>query len=494
MWTGRQTLATIEQAIARLNAQEGELDAALRTSAAEAERLRRERAAILRELARFKLGEMEAGRLIRDLDVGERRALQILAERRDRLTALAEQRKLAVAELEQAEADRHDAAAKVEIALDAVTEKRNEVEARLATAPQWTSAKADFDTADTIARKAEEKADQSEDELTGKRKPYDNDPLFIYLWHRGFGTQAYQAGNIVRFMDRQVSDFIGFLDARPNYAMLVEIPRRLREHATDRRDVADARHQALAELEQQAMRAAGVDDLERTLAEARHRLALADEATEDKRARLQKLDDQRDALQSTTENEAYNQAIEAMVGNDSTDTIATLLAEARRTHASDDERLVRALERLDESIAQADREAADLRQSAKTLTERRIEVERARSRMRSSGYDHPDVVFGNDNQISDAIEQIARGVIRSGILWDLLRAGYGTRSRRYNRRFGNPSLPFPFPLPGPSDDGPRGGGWREPSSSGGWEPDWGGGGSNDSSGGSDDDFRTGGSF
>lgn len=492
MWTGRQTLASLEQAIARLNADESQLDGAMRQSAAEAERLRRERATTLREIARFKLGEIEAGRLIRNLDVGERRALQILAERRDRLTALAEQRVEAVQELEKAEAARHDAAAKVEAALDAVTEKRNEVEAQVEVTPEWKAAQAEFDAADAIANEAEKKADQSEDELSAKRKPYDNDPLFIYLWQRGFGTQAYQAGNLVRFMDRQVSDFIGFLDARPNYAMLTDIPRRLREHATDRREAAQGRQEAVAEIEQRAMRAAGVEELERGLAEARHRLAAADEATEEKRARLKKLDDQRDALQSTSENEAYNEAIEAMVGADSTDTIATLLAEARRTDTSADERLVRALERLDERIATADRESAELRKSAKELAVRRVEVERARGQLRGSGYDHPDVVFRNDNQIADAIEQIARGVIRSGILWDLLRAGYGTRGRRYNRRFGNPSLPFPFPLPGPGDDGPRGGGWREPSSSGGWEPDWGGGGGG--SGGNDDDFKTGGSF
>lgn len=485
MWTGRQTLTSIEQGISRLNAQEGQLDVALRQAAAEAERLRRERAEALRELARVKLGEMEAGRLLVDLDAGERRALQIMADRRDRMTALGEQRTIVLAELDKAEATRDEAASRVEAALDAVTSARAVAAERVRATSDWIAANATFAAADAIAGEAEKKAELSEEELQGKRRPYDNDPLFVYLWQRGYGTAAYRAGRIVHMVDKEVASFIGFLDARPNYAMLTEIPRRLREHAAERRRAAEKEHAALAAIETRAMQAAGVDDLERALAEARHRLAVADEAAEQKRARLQQLDEQRDALQQAGEDETYRAAVESMVSADSTDTIATLLAEAKRTATEADERIVNRLAALEERIAAADKEAADLRTSAKEFADRRTELERARRDLRRSGYDHPDVTFGNDNAIGEAIEQVVKGVVRSGILWDLLRAGYGLKQRRTDRGFGTPSWPFPFPLPG-GGDGPRGGDWRSPSSSGGWSP-----GRRDDD---DDGFTTGGSF
>ena len=48
----------------------------------------------------------------------------------------------------------------------------------------------------------------------------------------------YSAGNFARLMDRMVADFIGFGDVRANYAALIEIPLRLREHATAKRAAA----------------------------------------------------------------------------------------------------------------------------------------------------------------------------------------------------------------------------------------------------------------
>ena len=78
---------------------------------------------------------------------------------------------------------------------------------------------------------AERKAEQAERDLAEKRVPYEADPLFMYLWNRGFGTGAYRASNLVRYFDRKVARLVGYQDARVNYAMLLELPVRIREHA-----------------------------------------------------------------------------------------------------------------------------------------------------------------------------------------------------------------------------------------------------------------------
>ena len=75
MWTGRQTLAAIEESMAKLQGEEGILDAALRAAVADVERLRTERNQALKELARVKLDEMMAGRLVDNLDAGEGRTV-----------------------------------------------------------------------------------------------------------------------------------------------------------------------------------------------------------------------------------------------------------------------------------------------------------------------------------------------------------------------------------------------------------------------------------
>ena len=379
---------------------------------------------------------------------------------------------------------------------------RATAEAKVRLTPAWVDASKQLAAADAVATEAEKKATQSEAELGAKKKPYDADRLFAYLWANGFGTQRYQAGNIARMIDRIVADFIGFHDARANYAMLIEIPQRLREHAGARLAAANDSKAAIAALERQAMIEAGVEAKEKVLAEARHKLAAADETAEKKRQILRALDEQRTSLVSGTADAGYSEALNTIATADAQDDIETLYREARRTATPADEAIVRRIEGADAAIARAEREAADLRGTVQDLARRRVDVERVRERFRTSGFDHPNASFGNERAIGQILGQILEGAVRSGILWDILREGFRSRPARGRPDFGAPTFPFPFPMPGGGSEGARGGEWREPGTRGGWTPPFdfgggssssGGGGSSDSSGGGDD-FSTGGSF
>jgi hypothetical protein len=495
MWTGRETLGSIESAIGKLYREESQLDASLRSAVAETERLRKERVETLRELARVKLDEMAAGRLVNNLDAGERRAVQLLDDYRLRIAGVAERRESLLKEVAGAQAARDAVAKLVEDALAAVEALRAEVEGRMRAVPAWQAAKAASDAANAVAGEAEKKAADSEAELGAKRKPYDEDPLFIYLWKRGFGTGRYQSNNFVRFMDRLVADFIGFVDVRPNYAALIEIPLRLREHATAKRAEAGERLAALSDIERRAMAEAGTEPKERALAEARHKLAAADATLDEKQGLLRKIDAERSALVSGGSNPAYEQALSVIASADAKDQLAGLYLEARRTATPADDAIVRKLEGIDGQIGKADQELAELRRTAQDLAKRRIEIERVRDRFRGAGYDHPHGTFGNDSDIADALGRTLAGTIGGAVLWDILQGGYSTRGPMGRPDFGYPSSPFPFPIPGGGSNGPWGGDWRDPSSRGSWTPDGGGsGGGGGGGGGGSDDFTTGGSF
>lgn len=484
MSSGRETLGSIESAIAKLHREEGQLDTALRSAIAEAERLRKERSEGLRELARVKLDEMSAGRLVHDLDAGERRAARILDDYSLRIAAVADRREALLKEVASAQAERDAAARRVEEALDAVDALRADVETEVQALPAWQEAKAASDGANAVAAEAEKKASLSEADLGAKKKPYDDDPLFIYLWRRGYGTGRYDAGNLTRFMDRMVADFIGFGDVRANYAALIEIPLRLREHATAKRTVAMERQTALSEVERRAMVEAGIEPKERALTEARHKLAAADKTVEEKDGLLQRVEKERGALVSGSTNPAYDEALATIASADSKDQLAALYLEARRTPTSTDDAIVRKLEAIDARVAKTESEIAGLRSTARDLARRRLEVEQVRDRFRRAGYDHPHATFGNDNAIAETLRQVLGGVA-GAVLWDVLRGGYRSRRPRGRPDFGYPSSPFPFPIPGGGRN-TSGGEWREPSSHGDWSAgDWGG---------DDDSFTTGGSF
>lgn len=498
MWTGRQTMASIEETVGKLHAEERRLDETMKSVVADAERLRRERDETLKELARVKLDEITAGRLVRDLDVAERRAIQVLADHRNRLTTATERKEVGVSEVEAAEKQRHSAAEGVEKALSEIEAVRAKAAEAVQATTSWQSAKARFSAAHAIAEEAEKKAAQSESELAAKRRPYDEDPLFSYLWRIGFGTPRYQAANVARIIDRTVAEFVGFSGARANYAMLNEIPLRLREHASAKRAAADTEQSALAAIERTAMVAAGLEVKERVLTEARHRLASVEKTLEAKQAQLKTFEEQRRALVDTSGGvPGYEEALRTIAQADARDDIGTLYREARRTVTSADEGIVRKIEEIDAALKQVDAELIELRKSARDLASRRGEVEDVRDRFRGAGYDHPHATFGNEAEIGRILAAILEGVVRSGVLWDVIRGGFRTRPQQGNRDFGSPTFPFPFPIPGGGSTGPSGGGWREPETRGGWFPpidfpsSGGGGGDN---GGDDDRFSTGGSF
>lgn len=488
MWTGRQTLASIEDAITQLHGEESELDRALGSAIHDVERLRTERSQALRELARVKLDEMTANRLVTNLDAGERRALQVLHGYRSRMTAAAEKRAAMQKEVMAAEAARHAAATVVEQALEAVDCSRSEAEAKAQDSQAWRDAKAERDKAAAIAAEAESKAAASAAELGAKKKPYDEDPLFVYLWQRRFGTAQYAAGNIARILDRLVAKSIGYHATRPNYAALIEIPLRLKEHASAKKKVVEQLQAALAAIAQQAMIESGVDARGRALAEARHKMAALDDTVEKKRDILREFDAAHADLVAGATDPAYNEALNTIAAADAEDSIAGLYAEARRTPTGADEGIVGRLDAIDRALASTEAQIAQLRRRALDLSRRRSDMDEVRGRFRRTGYDHPQSTFGNDGDIGGVLKNVLEGVVRSGVLWDALRQGHQSRPTRGSVDFGSSGLPFPFPIPGGGMNDARGGEWRDPSSQGGWLPGPAG------SAPDDERFRTDGSF
>jgi hypothetical protein len=284
-----------------------------------------------------------------------------------------------------------------------------------------------------------------------------------------------------------LAEFIAYGDARPNYAALIEIPLRLKEHAIGKRKAADVTHTTLGELERRAMVEAGIEAKEKTLAETRHSLAMLDDTVEKKREMLRNVDEARKNLVAGTSDPAYNEALTVIAAADAEDSLANLYTESRRTPTEADEAIVERLRAIDGKIGKTEAEIADLRRQALELSRRRIEMEGVRGQFRGRGYDHPQSTFANDGDVSIALKNVLEGVVRSGILWDVLRQGHGSRPTRSGADFGGPSFPLPFPMPGDSGD-TTGGGWRNPSSGGAWRP------APDRPRSQDDDFTTGGSF
>ncbi|MEJ1157677.1 hypothetical protein [Prosthecomicrobium sp. N25] len=478
MITGRQALASMEQAIAEQRSNEGRLDAVLASATEEAQRLRHEQTEAWRALARLRLDDLAGTEVAGRLDATERRALQLLETARAALADLSARRAEAAARVSEQEAALRAATE----AADAIDDEIDALTARTAEAgrqdAEWSAGRARIEEAERIAAESEKKATTAEEDRRVKGAPYEADPLFMYLWKRGFGTAAYQAGTFARFFDRKVAALVGYAEARPNYVMLNEIPVRLREHAERRRHEVEAAQQDLAAVERRLLETSGIAPLEARRAAAQADIDKAQASLKLARDHLAAVEQEHQLALEGNGKGGYAEALDMLAAELAREDLQDLYRAAVKTPDPRDERIVRQLQGLEEAIAKADREIQQIRAQARDLANRRVELEGVRDDFRRQGYDHPQVTFGNERIIGEMIGGIIGGVLRSPDLWRVLRDGYGRRPRRADPGYGGGPR---FPLPGPFDGG-FGGGFGGGGSSGGGGGGGGGG------------FRTGGGF
>jgi hypothetical protein len=466
MFTGREALFSIEQAISRVRADEGRLDAALRSAMDEAARLRREEANGFRVLARVRLDTMMREQVIGALDDTERRAVAMIESHREELDALARRRAEQQAALDKAEAAKHDCDQDLADALEALDEKRQRTAERIQPDPAWRAARAAVEAAEKIAANADQKASQAEADLSAKGKPYEDDPLFIYLWSRKHGEAGDRSSFLVRFFDRQVAQLVGYRDARANYAMLREIPLRLREHAKNKQGDVETAKARVAEVERQALVTDGIEPLEAKAAAAQAAVADAGEAVVRITAALQAIEADREKATGAGDDAVHGRAADLLAETLAREDLRELYQEAMRTPTKADDKAIAAISAARKGLQQADGDVAQIRAQIRDMAGRRGELEGARDRARSVGYHDPRGTFGGSGQdvLGQVIGGVLGGMLSGGALDRVLRDNYqGRREPRVDPGFGGhvggPSWPGTWTGGGGGD---RGGsdGWR----------------------------------
>ncbi|MBV5263491.1 hypothetical protein [Pinisolibacter aquiterrae] len=469
MISGRDALAQLERAIATSRDDETRLDDALASATEDAERLRAQQADAFRRLAKVRLDSLAEGAIGQRLDRAESEALAILSEKRKSLAEIAAKRKAAAAKLAEAQGTRHEIAGRLEAVADRLTALDEATRRRLPSNSAWVAADGRVKAAEATAARAEAKAKQAEEDRVSKGEPFESDRLFMYLWTKGFGTSAYAASFFTRYFDRKVARLCNFVEARPNYAMLTEIPVRLKAHAERlRAEVAEIAAERTA-IERTALEADGIKALEAEFASVKAEIDVGNRGIAATQSDLTTLDASHEALvggDDPTLAQALDGVAASLAGTD----LKTLYADAFATPTPEDEKIVRRIEEISKGLDKAEHEIATTRAAIREAARRRGDLEETREKFRRSGYDRPGVSFNNENMIGSVIGGIIGGVISSPELWRVILGGYQA--------------------PRGHDGGWIGGGPRVPDGG-----DWfGGGGSSGGFGGDGGGFSTGGGF
>lgn len=462
MISGREALASIEQAVQSLRGDESRLEAALRSATDEAARARQVETDGFRALARVKLDLMAGKQLASELDATEKRALDLIAGEQAALAELDRKRDDALAALTAAEDEKRLRGSALNLAIAAVEAKQREVSATITQTAAWKAARQAVEDAKEVAQAAAEKSQRAADDLAQKRKPYENDALFMYLWTRNHATANDRSGFFVRFFDRKVARLIDYPTARANYATLLAVPERLTAHAESRRQAIDEAAAAQAKLERQALIAAGIAPLEDALAAAQQKDQAAQAKVASCQALLQSIDKERADLQSQ-EGSGRAAAISLLADRLARADLRQLYAEAFKTPTPDDENALNAISRARQQIASADTSVTQIRTQIQTTAQRRSQLEIARDQARAQGYDSPWGNFINHVLIADMVRGIVIGALSASDLGRAMASEYQRRDPGYGSGwsggFGGAGSSSPWGAP-PAPSPPSESGWR----------------------------------
>lgn len=414
---GPQALASLEEAMRDIRREEDEISKRLARTTEVIAKIKESEAELFRQLAQLRLDPSIQSELDGRISSAESKA-------RETLKAHAKAVEKAQRAIEDLEAARSDLVARRSGAVADLSDKQKALDALLARVqaglvndPAYVAKRQAVDELSEVAEQSMDKTKLAETDREEKGKPYRDDPLFMYLWETGYGTSAYKANNFVRYLDGLVANLVGYHKARPNYAMLNDIPQRLREHAERQEANAEVAEGELVAMADKAADAAGGKPLREGRDKAEADLAGIDAAileAEDKR------DDAAEALQALTDGRdpALASAATALAAALGQEDIKTLLAEARLTRTGQDDTIVAQIDEARTRLREEERENQDLRARAKTLSARRRELEDIQWEFKKQRFDDPRSTFQEERLVGDLLNDFLRGGISAASYWD----------------------------------------------------------------------------
>ena len=478
MQSGRETLQSLDNAIRSVRNEIDRVDSDLtRASQALAQNRQRQTQAT-RQLAGIRLTEIERGEIERFIDSAERQVQEILEQRQRAIDSLDHKISAAKTQLEELESARAAQSERVAAAAERVIELETKIQGELESQPAYQEKFEVARQADAVADRADEKTDQAEADRAEKGQPFEQDRLFAYLWKRGYGTTEYRANLLTRFLDGWVARLCDYNKWRVNYWTLLEIPKRLQQHADRVRKTADDERAALKQLELDAAEAAGLPSLQRDLEQAHAQQDRIDNNIEKSEDQLSQLLEER-ALFAGGKDPYIDKALGILTTALQRQEIHVLESMALQTRNRDDDRLVHELDDLRDDTDDIQAEIMQYRRRHAGQIDRVKELEQVRRKFKRSRYDDVRSGFGNAHLISAVLEQFVRGVVRGSDVWrtierhqrhrdvgawpDFGSGGLGGRRRRRNSPWHSPGVSVSLPK---RSRRRRSGGFKLPSSGG----------------------------
>lgn len=436
MYSGREALRSIDQTLHQVRSDVHHLGQRLDESRRDLVQIRSRESEMYRQLARVRLDRLERGSLVDGLDAAERRANELLRTRAQALEELVRRLDETEARQRELETKRHEQAEAIARHAEQLDALQAEAQDALERDPEYKAQLARVEQARETVARADEKTRLAEADREEKGKPYEAEPLFMYLWQRGYGTSAYRANPLTRFLDGWVARLSDFHDARPNYARLLEIPERLRAHTDRLRENVDHEVSRLEQIEAEAAARHGITALQAELGEAQSVLGSIDHGLHESEEAFEELL-QRKAKFEAGNDPYFAQAVDALLEQLQREPLPTLLEEARETPGPEDDFIVRALAEAQAEETRLEDTIEEQQQLQGERIRRLTELEQVRRHFKARHFDAGNSGFPDSNTFGRALGDFVGGVLSSRELWRLVLSQQGFRRPKSRSVFGS---------------------------------------------------------
>ena len=470
--SGPEALRSLDEALRDIRREEDEIAKRLSRSAELVTKFRETESELLRQLAEVRLDPAVQAALTGRLSQAEVKARELLGKHGAELDAAEGELKGLDKQIAALAKERTEQAAAVEKAQRELKTLADKVSVEAVKNPEYAEKRTAAEQLAQVAGESIRKTQQAEADREQKGRPYRDDPLFMYLWERGFGTKNYRENNLIQYFDSLIARLVGFPEARVNFAMLNEIPLRLREHAERQQQIAQAAVDEVTRLEKAAVDAAGGKPTRELLEKAEARIVAIDQemvAAEDKRDEQAR--EQRELAQGS--DPAFSAAVSGLAEALGREDIRTLLAEARATETGQDDTIVKQIDESRQRAAEEDGDSREQKSRLKTLAARRRELEDIQYEFKKQNFDNPRSTFREDKLVGDLLNDFLRGGITAADYWGQWRrsqnwtGGVQPQQQRQDSPWGGNSGGFNWP------DSSFGGGASGGRQNGGFGGSWG---------------------
>lgn len=386
-----------------------------------------------RELAGVRLNELEAQRIIGDLDSTDRTVLKLLAQKRAAVEALEREITAIRDRLEPLNRQRDDLGQDRDRLLTQIDEQMDEIEAELVQTDAFQKGEKALEVTLSQAEKAQAKAEQVLADRNEKGKPYESDPLFMYLWRRRFETPDYTGGFLTKSLDRWVARMVHYDENRANYHMLTQLPEHLQAHAQGIQEKAENLEQELEEIRLAAFQKGGIGTVQSELDRLDKKIEELEKKIERDEKEYQKLMDEH--AEYAADKDSYSQeAIDLQTAQLKRKDILDLYHEARMTATPKDDVMVSRISTLNEEKEQLEKELAGLKTEQGRRRNDYSKLEDLRGWYRNRNYDSQRVQFPSGFDLTVLLGELLRGTLSSGGIRD--RIGSSSQYRRRRGSFG----------------------------------------------------------